>query len=173
MSLSQTVMNEIKPLTAASLYFAAWIGFLMMLKKLVLAEYHIEFYGLSKILVGTLVLAKVVLILEHVSLGTWVQSRPAWVYIVLRTLLYGLGVFVVLVLEKAFEGRQEHGSFAAALRALFHDADMSHVWVNAICVSGALLLYNIIFVIGEHLGPGGLLRVFVSPLSDLRTDKNG
>ncbi len=29
------------------------------------------------VLVGTLILAKVVLVLEHVSLETWIRARPA------------------------------------------------------------------------------------------------
>ena len=33
--------------------------------------------------------------LEHVPLGAWIQARPAWVDIMLRTILYALG--------KAFE----------------------------------------------------------------------
>ena len=57
---------------------------IVLLKYLVLAEYQVAFHGLSVALVGALVLAKVVLVLEHVALGQWVRARPAWVDVVLR-----------------------------------------------------------------------------------------
>ena len=163
MSSGQKLKNEIKELTEASLYFGAWLSMLVVLKRLILDEYSIAYHGLTAALIGTLVLAKVVLILEHVPLGKWTRDRPAWVDVVLRTVLYSLGVLVVLLLEKGFEGRHEHGGFIPALGALFHDADLSHVWANTICLSGALLGYNAFSTIRSFLGEGGLRRVFLSP----------
>jgi hypothetical protein len=43
-------------------------------------------------------------------------------------------------------------------------AAVHHGWINTICLSGALLGYNIVAVIRHHLGKGGLLRLFLSPL---------
>lgn len=150
----------------ATLYFAIWIGVLVLLKMLILAEYHIEFHGLSMALIGVLVLAKVVLVLEHVPLGSWIRKQPAFVDVIVRTVLYALGVLIVLLLEKAFDGRHEYGGFGPSLLAVFQHADVYHVWVNTICVSGALLVYNILSVIRRHLGKGGLMRLFLSPLPE-------
>lgn len=148
----------------AAFYFAIWIGVLVLLKELILAEYQIKFHGLSLALVGTLVLAKVVLVLEHVPLGTWIRSRPALVGVILRTVLYSLGVFIVLLLEKAFEGRHEYGGLGPSMIAVFQHADVHHVWANTICLSGALLGYNVLAVVRRHLGEGGLLQMLLSPL---------
>lgn len=164
----QKLKDEIKALTWAMLYFSACLGALMLVKKLILAEYRIEFSGWSLLLVGVLVLAKVVLVLEHVPLGALVRNRPALVDVLLRTILYAVGVFVVLLLEKAFEGRHEHGGFGPSLAAVFRHADIPHIWVNTICLSGALLGYNIIALIRRHLGKGGLFRLFLSPLPEER-----
>ena len=164
MSAGTKLREELRKLALAMLYFGAWIGGLVLLKSLILAEYNIEFRQWSAILVGSLVLAKVVLILEHVPLGAWTRNRPAYVDVIARTLLYSLGVFVVLLLEKSFEGRHDAGGFGAALTGLFHDADMPHVWANTICLSGALFGYNALAVIRQSLGEGGLVRLFLSPL---------
>jgi len=51
-SLRQKLTNELRSVAAAALYFAAWIGILVTLKQLILAEYSIEFRGLSMALVG-------------------------------------------------------------------------------------------------------------------------
>ncbi len=164
MSIMQKLKDETRSVALATLYFAAWIGMLALLKTLILAEYRIEFHGLSLALVGALVLAKVVLVLEHVPLGAWIRTRPALLDVVLRTALYAFGVFVVLLIEKALEGRHEHGGFVPSLLWVFQSADAYHVWANGICLSGALLGYNVLSVLRRHLGKGGLIRVFLSPM---------
>ena len=137
MSIMQKLKDEAVSMALLMLYFVVWIGALVLLKKLILAEYRIAFHGLSAALVGALVLAKVVLVLEHVSLGAWVRTRPAMLDVVLRTILYALGVFVALLLEKGLEGRHEYGGFVPSLLSVFQRADVYHVWANLICLSGA------------------------------------
>ncbi len=166
MGFRQKLKNEIIAVAMATLYFAMWIGMLMALKTLLLAEYRIEFHGWSQAIVGALVLAKVVLVLEHVPLGVWVRVQPVWVGVLVRTFLYALGVFVVLLIEKTFEGHSEHGGFGPSLMSVFQYANIHHVWANMICLSGALLGYNVLFVFRRYLGKGGLLRLFLSPLPE-------
>jgi hypothetical protein len=166
MSAREKLVHELMALVQAMLYFTVWLGGLVVLKKLVLDEYRIEFQGLSVALVGALVLSKVVLILENVSLGEWVRKQPAWIEVLLRTGLYSAGVFVVLLVEKAFEGRHEYGGFFPSLTSLFQHADINHVVINTICLGGALLGFNVLWVVRRHLGEGGLIRLFLSPLPE-------
>lgn len=156
--------HELSSLAIVALYFGCWIGVAICLKVLVLAEYHVTFAGWSVILAGALVLSKVVLILEHVSLGDWLRARPAWVDVVARTAAYSAGVVFVLVLERGIEGRSEHGGFVAAVKAASNGVNAFHVYTNAICLSGALLGYNVLSVIRRHLGERGLLKLFLQPL---------
>ena len=164
MGFAQKLQHELMAVIALTLYFGCWIGALVLIKYLVLAEYKIAFYGFSVALVGALVLAKVVLVLEYVPLGAWVRVRPAWVDVVLRTALYAFGVFVVLLLERAFEGRHEHGGLGPSLMAVFQQVDAKHVWLNTICLSAALLSYNMLSVVRKRLGKGALLQMFLTPL---------
>jgi hypothetical protein len=149
MNFKQKIKEEMKAVGVAALYFGCWIGALLLLKTLILAEYKIAFHGWSAVVVGALVLSKVVLVLEHVSLGAWVRTRPAWVDVVLRTGMYTLGVAIVLAVEKGFEGRHEYGGFGPALHHLFQQEDVHHVWANTLCLSGALLGYNAFLLSGS------------------------
>ena len=164
--MQQKLKHELKAIVTVTLFFAAWLGMLMGLKVLILEDYHIRFGGFSIVLLGALVLAKVVLILEHVPLGAWLRSRPVLVDVMLRTLLYALGTLGVLLLEKAFESRHEQGGFGPALMKVLQHRDMPHLWANTICVTGALLFYNLLSVLNRHVGTGGLARVFLSPPPD-------
>ncbi len=69
-----------------------WLGLLVLLKALVLEEYHIRFRGFSAVAVGALVLPKVVLVLEHVPLGQWVETCPAIADVLAPSVLYACGV---------------------------------------------------------------------------------
>ena len=171
MGFRQKLKEELEAIALTTFYFAVWLGFLMVLKALVLAEYRIEFHDWSLALIGAVVLAKVVLVLEHVSLGRWTHGRPAAEEVLVRTGLYALGVLVVLVLEKAFEGRHEHGGFVASLRALFRDAEVHHVWATVLCLTGALLVYNVQSVVRRYLGGRSLRQLLLSPLPPPTLDR--
>lgn len=163
MSPKQRLKKEIREVALTTFYFAVWLGALVLVKRLILEEYHIEFRGLSIALVGALIIAKVVLVLEHVPLGQWLRRHAALVEVVLRTLLYTLGVAVVLLLEKAFEARHEEGGFGAALARVLQHRDIAHVWANTICVGSALLVFNALSVLRRHLGEGRLVALFLAP----------
>jgi hypothetical protein len=164
MTFQQRAIDEIQEIGLTALYFACCFVALMFLKRLVLAEYQIEFGGLSLALIGALVVAKVVLILEHVPLGRWIQHRPAAVDVAARTLLYALGVFGVMLVEKAFDTRHEAGGFGAALVSVFRHRDIHHVWAATIGIGGALLGFNVLSVVRRRLGEGELRRLlFAEP----------
>ena len=161
--LRQKISHELKSVALVTAFFLFWLGALIGLKTLVLAEYHVRFREFSLAVIGALVLAKVVLILEHVPLGAWLTRRPAWMELFFRAGLYAVGAFVVMTLEKAFESRHDHGGFDSALASIFHHRDMPHIWANTICITGALIAYNFIMLVRRHLGPAGLRRVLRTP----------
>jgi hypothetical protein len=166
MTIGTRLLDELRTVAVYTLLFSAWFFFFTLAKVLILAQYEIRAGGVSAAVVFALILAKVVLVLEHVSLGEWTRVRPAWVEVAARTALYGVGVLVVLLAEKAFELRREaEGVTHAMLLALRHE-HAAHVVADAICVTGALLLFNAMSVVRRHLGVGGLRAMFLAPLPE-------
>lgn len=149
-----------KAMAYITLYFAVWFGLVMFLKKLLLAQYDIQFNGMALALLGAVLLAKVVLLMEHVPVEAWVPNHPVIVAVILRTFLYFLGVLVALTIEKAFEARHEYGGFARALTRVYQHPEYPHVMFNTICVGLALLAFNIFSVLRRHLGKNGLGQLF-------------
>jgi lysylphosphatidylglycerol synthetase-like protein (DUF2156 family) len=162
MSLGQKVVEEIKRIGIVALYFALCFGVMMLCKRLILAQYAVEFRGVTFALVGALVVAKVVVLLENVSLGKWVRRQPVVVDVVLRTLLYTIGVWIVFLLEKSFESRHEHGGFGPSLMAVFQHRDIHHVWASTIGVCVALLGFIIFSVVKNRFGGHELKRLFLA-----------
>ena len=160
MRIKGKLVHELKMLGLISLYFAVWAGIILLLKTLILAQYGIHFSALALAVIGVLLLAKVVLVMEHIPVEAWVRKHPPVVPVILRTLIYGLGVFVVLTIEKAFEARHEYGSFARALIRVYGHPEYPRVLFNTICVTLAILSFNIISVVRQHFGNRGLTRLF-------------
>jgi len=164
MSLKDKLIHEFKSVLLATLFFAAWFLAMVVIKTLILAGYQVEFSGVLKALIGALVVGKVVLVLAHVNLGSWIRKQPAWLDVVLRTFLYTAGIFLVLLGEKMFHERHEHEGFGASLVGAFESANANEVWAKTICVSWALLVFNALTVAHRRLGTAGLLGLFTAPL---------
>ena len=171
MKIKTKIAEELKSFFWISLYFLIWFGALMLIKIFLLEEYKIEFYGVSVVIIGALVVAKSVLILENVPLSGR-KPQIAFYVILKRTLLYLGGVFIVLILEKSFEGQHEYGSFINAFKNLLNDANMYHIWVNIICVFGALFFYNFGSFLNKQLGNGGIMDMLSSPYPEANKIKS-
>lgn len=162
MSFKEKLVHEFKSLGLITLYFAVWVCMIVVLKKLVLAQYGIHFSALGLAVVGVLLLAKVVLLMEDIPVEAWVRNQPAVVPVILRTVMYALGVFVVLTIEKAFDARHEYGGFTRALTRIYQHPEYPHVLFNTICLAWALLGFNVLSVLRRHFGKKGLSRLFFS-----------
>jgi hypothetical protein len=167
MSVKDKLIKELKSVFMTTLYFFSWFGALMVIKVLLLREYEIEFYGFSKVLIGALILAKVVLILEYVPLS-FTKKQLVIFELLVRTLLYSGGVFLVLLLERSFESRHEYSGFGDALMNVFSDVNIYHFWVNCIVVFGALLFFNLWSIMKKRFGARWISNVLFSPDSTLQ-----
>lgn len=70
MGMLSKVKQEAKEVGVGTLYFLIWFGIILTLKKLMLEAYPIEFYGFSTAVVGALIVAKVVVVLDKTQAGT-------------------------------------------------------------------------------------------------------
>lgn len=160
MSALAFIKHEARAILLTTLYFAAWFLSMLLLKDLILAEYSIEFAGVSKALIGALICAKAVLILNRIPL----TGGPAWIDVLVATAIFALGVVAVLVLEHGIKGRNGPEGFFGAVRRAFTDAGPHHVGATTICVVGALLVYNAFAVLRSNVGLGALREMFMSPI---------
>lgn len=166
MGLPPRLRAELRAVGLTTLFFATWFFLLLLLKRLILAEYDIEYRDMTFALIGALIVAKVVLVLENVPLESWIRARPALVHVAVRTGLYGAAILIVLLLERSLEARHEYGGFLPAVVQVVRTQDINHVVAATIGVTGALLVFNGFSVIRLTLGDGGLLRLFLAPLPE-------
>lgn len=157
------ILKELKLIFQTALYFLAWFGFLMLIKVLLLHEYKIEFYNYSTAIVGALVVAKTVLILNNVPVSGK-ATQAAFLVLLKRTFFFLAGVFIILVLEKTLESMKESGGFINALKNLPSSADRLHILVNTVCILGSLIFYNLWWLLKRHLGDQSFLSIMGAPV---------
>jgi hypothetical protein len=164
MTLLDKLKKEFKAVLFATLFFAGWFLAMVGIKTLVLAEHHVAFSGWIGAIVSAAVIAKVVLVLEHLPLGTWLPRQPAWVDVLVRTVLYTFGVFLLLLAEKMFEQRHEYSGLSANLAGAFATTNAAHAWATTLCVGWGLLVFNGLIIVHRRLGTAALVGFFTTPL---------
>src|SRR5215471_14448852 len=89
MSKLSVLKREAKNTGAVALYLFICLGFFTTLGKLVLATYQIEYYPLLPTVIGTVALAKVVVLLDLTPLAMRLETRfPVWLATLYKTLFY-------------------------------------------------------------------------------------
>jgi hypothetical protein len=174
MKILKKVYKEIKIVARTALYFAIVYVLLMIMKTLDLKDYNIEFNGITQAILGALVMSKVIILMELIILGPWVQRQPPFVDIILRTFLYTAGVLAAILLEKAFEQRHSVNGFGNAIGYVFSHRDIYHVWSTIIGSAAAILVYNTFSVLQRYLGKNKLAKlIFSTPLNMVEHKKTG
>ena len=162
------VVEEIEKIALVSLYFFTWLAILMFVKRLMLADYDIKFSGIGIALISSLIMAKVVLLMDLIKLGRWVEKQPAIVDVVIRTLMYTAGVLFVQLLEKSFESRHEEGGFGKAFAHVFHHRDIYKVWVGTLIVGISLFFFNVFDILNQYFEGRQFYNIFFkTPLEEI------
>ena len=152
-------MREIGLVTA---YFLTCFLFFLTLKKLLLAEYRIASDVIGTAVVGALVIAKVVILLEKTSFGNWLRDSHVLGHVVVRSLTYTGVVFLVTLAEHLFDAYRTTGALPAPA-TLASEQNLDHFLAMNLAVGFSFLVYNSLSEIDRHLGEGGLRRLFFGP----------
>ena len=160
MSMLVKVTHELKEVGLVTIYFLFGFGIILTLKKLFLAEYQIEVYAISVVVISALVAAKVVVILDHTRLGTrFAAGQPPRLTAIYKTLIYGTAAFFVIAGERIFHAYRESGAFGRAISEVWADRDRNVIFAKVICVALTFVGYHLFVATDRRLGKGELWRV--------------
>jgi len=167
---TEFLKRELKAVALVTAYFLSWFSVIGYIKTLMLAQYNVSFVAVGSALVGSLVIAKVVVILDETSVGDRFSKQAALIHILWRSLIYTFFVAIVMVLEKIVEGMFDGQAIAEAARNVWLHRNRDHILVSVILMSIAFLFYNTFAVVNRALGKKGLVGVLRSPLADEQPD---
>ena len=160
--MKQKIIKELKEIGLVTGYFFVCFLLILTLKKLLLAQYRIEFYALHTAIISALIVAKVVVILGKTPLGGLFDSKSFVFRVLWRTSIYTLIVFLITLLEHLIEFYQEKGSLALACVELWEKSNFAHFIALNMCVGLSLLLYNTYEEVDKYFGAGTLRKIIWS-----------
>ncbi len=159
-SAGNWLWEELWRITPIAVFFLVGFMLVLLIIKLTLAQYSIETTMVSRAVLGALIAAKVVLILNHTSMARAMARYPAIVPVLWRTLFYGVCFIILAFAERAFDQRHDHGGFAGSFQYVVTHTDVHRLMALSVGVALVFCVYFILAEIGEHLGPGALINLF-------------
>ena len=150
-------------------FVAAWplflfflIGFLLLLLlvKLVLANFSIEMTALPKAVIGALLAAKAALILDETSLARRLERYRRIVAVAVKTFLYGAITLLLGCMERILDALHRVQGFGAAIRYVDAHMDIYRLFAWALGISLVFAIYFALFEIDKRLGKGELRTLF-------------
>lgn len=167
MSILAKLQHEAREVGLVTLYFLLWFGFILTLKKLLLATFEIEFFALSSALVGALIVGKVVVVLDKTRTGTrFDRTHSIGVATLYKTLLYSLCTAFVLSAEKLFHAYRDTHSLSTAFIEVLLSQDRHIILAKVLCIGLAFMGYHLYAGIDRWLGEGRLKEIiFGNPVA--------
>jgi hypothetical protein len=162
MSLFSLLKEEAKEVVWVSLYFFFGFCVALTLKKLLLSNYYVDVNLLSTAAISALIVAKIVIVLDKMSVGCrFDESLPIGLAALYKTLFYVLATFVVLFLEKLFGVYQENSAFLRAVVAAWEHRDRNIILAKVLCIGLFFAAYHLYHGIDRRLGEGSLRRLII------------
>lgn len=162
MSVADRVRHEVREIGLVTGYFLLWFLLFLTLKKLVLAEYQIHVSVVGTAVVGALVIAKIVVLLENTPIAAGFRSSLVVLNVLWRSGSYTAVVLAVLLAERLFHAYRAQDDLSAAVSEIWATRDVHHALAMAISIGMAFVIFNGSVEIDRRLGSGGLRRLFFS-----------
>ncbi len=141
-------------------FFLAGFLLLLMIVKLVLADFSIEATALSKAIVGALFAAKAVLVIDETWLERRLKHYRRIVAVVVKTFLYGTITVLLGYVERILEARHRVHNLDAAAHYVLAQANLYRFLAWMLGITLVFALYFALFEISERMGEGELWALF-------------
>jgi len=152
------VVHEGKLVALITLYFLVCFGLIAILKKLFLAEYEVEVANAGGAVIGALVIAKVVIVLDKTRFGNRFERHAVWSSVLYKSLVYSFAAALVLAGEKLFHAYHAGESFRETLDEALASSDGDRALATTICLFVSFIGYNLLAELGRIFGWDKLLR---------------
>jgi hypothetical protein len=162
MSIGQRLRHEVRQIGLVALYFFGCFVIFLSLKKLLLEEYHIPVYVLQTAVLGAIVVAKVVVILEKTSFASRFQDRSLIAHSIWRSLAYTAVVFVVTLAEELLDAYLDKQDLAATLSGFLSSKQLDHFLAMNVGVALSFMIYFTFSELDRRIGHGAIRRLLFS-----------
>src|SRR5262249_55745754 len=158
--------REILPVWA---FFFFAMGLLSISVSAVLGQYHIELARPHEYLVGSLIMAKVVLLVDTFVSREWLRGRPLIYPTLWKTGLYVLAAVALDNLERLFTlVWRHHFGFDQATREILSNMPEPLYWAAMAWLIALILVFCAFRELIDSIGSDRFMEMFFGKPSDLR-----
>ncbi len=142
------------------LFFLTAFLLQLLIIKLAVAQFAIPLAAFSQAVVGALLAAKAVLILDETPLARKLERRRRIVAVAVKTLLYGVSALLLGYIERILEALHRVGTFDGAFRDVIDQANLYRFFAWILGINLIFAIYFVWSEINEHMGKGALWSLF-------------
>lgn len=128
--------------------------------KLFLKEYSINSYVFSKAIIGALIAAKSVAIMDTTPWLNLFARFPRYINVLYKTIIYTLAVVVIGIIENLIHAYRETKILSTAISTFLKSENIYSFTAVILCIAVVFLIYNIFEEIRIYLGKGTLSKLF-------------
>jgi hypothetical protein len=162
LSPKEKLLHELRRLAVYFVYLAVFFSVFRLYTRLILSEYHINYFAYGLTILKSLVLAKIILTGEALHLGERLRQRPLIIVTVYCSLIFSAFAIVFEVLEHLILGGFR-GESPQEVLARIAEKSWPHLVAMALLVFVAFLPFFAFRETARVLGEGKLRDLFLKP----------
>lgn len=159
-TLAHKLKHEIKELVPVTVFFFLSFQLLALTQALMLREYGINATTFLAATLMAMIVAKVVVLTDHVALVNRFPDKPLVYNVLWKTAIYFAASLCVRYLEHLIHFWRSCGSFPEANRRLVDEIVWPHFWGVQLWLLMLLLVYCAFRELVHALGRERMLRIF-------------
>lgn len=154
------IKHEVLAVIPPTIFFFVAIGLLILTKRLMLQQYGIQFADFGAAIIGALIVAKVVLIVDYFPFINKFPDKPLIYNVAWKTVIYVLAAFIVRLGEHFVPLVIKYGNFREATAHLLDDVVWPQFWIIYLWLSVLLFVYCSLRELIRAIGKDQVLRLF-------------
>ncbi len=154
------IIHELRALLPVTIYFLFVTELLALTNYTLLGEYGIDVFAFFKAIVISLVIAKVVLIMDLMPLMRIFNDRPLFFGTLWSTVVYFSAALLLQVVEGVAHPLIQSGDIASAIQHFVTETAWPRFWLVQFWIFALLFNYCLIREVSKVLGPGKLFALF-------------
>ncbi len=160
-SLKDRALEEFKIYWIITLYLAVFLGSFTVYRRLILKEFGVAYLNYGFALIEALIIAKVILIGKAFGLGRRFERGPLFLSVLYKSILFGILVFLLGILERVVEAWIHKTGWAGMLQGIT-ELGLYELLARVVMLIVAFVPFFAFWEIGRVLGPGKLSALFFS-----------
>jgi hypothetical protein len=152
--------KELKQILYIALTFFILFVLFQLIKKALLAEYNIKYTAFGVALVGSLIIGKVVLLVDLLPLTKRLDYLPKVWGVFYRSFIYLAGYILLTLIEHSIKGLIKGDGFIEACKGAFHHLGERGFVASVIGLYIVFLFFNTFWILRNHYGPKELFNIY-------------